>query len=314
MKKNIVVIGGGTGVFTALSGLKKYGHNLSAIVSMADDGGSTGILREEFGILPPGDIRRALVALSDADEIMADLFNYRFEKDGSVSGHSFGNLFITALEQITGDFEKAISEAEKILAVRGKVLPVTLEKTRLHARMENEEVVSGETNINIPRHDPKLKIKEIFLNPVASANPRAIDAILGADIVVVGPGDLYTSVLPNFLVEGIKEAFVKTEAKRIYACNIMTKHGETNNFKASDFAREILRYIGAGNIDYLLVNRERPLAERMRAYESEMAQFVEPDEALENFEPEVVYGEFLRESGDLLRHDPEKLAKAILKI
>ena len=152
------------------------------------------------------------------------------------------------------------------------------------------------------------------MNPSAKANPRAIDAILNADIVVVGPGDLYTSVLPNFLVDGMREALASTKAKRIYACNIMTKHGETNNFSASDFAREILRYVGREGIDYLLVNKERPSEEKMTAYESEKAQFVEPDDELAGLGVEVVYGEFLRESGDLLRHAPEKLAKAILEI
>jgi uncharacterized cofD-like protein len=313
-RKNIVVVGGGTGVFTVLSGLKKYGHNLSAIVSMADDGGSTGILREEFGILPPGDIRRALVALSDADRLMADLFNYRFEKHGSVSGHSFGNLLITALEQITGDFERAIVEAGKILAVRGEVIPVTLQKTKLHAKLENGKVVAGETNIDVPKHNPELRIKKIFLEPRATINPRATAAILGADIVVLGPGDLYTSVLPNFLVEGMRQALQDTKAKRIYICNIMTKHGETHAYKASDFIKEILRHTGESGVDYALVNRERPDDHKMKLYHQEHAYFVEPDKEAEAAGTKVIFGKFLRTSGSLLRHDPEKLARAILEI
>lgn len=301
-------------MFTVLSGLKSYGHNLSAIVSMADDGGSTGILREEFGILPPGDIRRALVALSDADKVLSDLFNYRFEKHGSVSGHSFGNLLITALEQVTGDFEKAISEASKILAVRGKVIPVTLHKTKLHAKMENGKVVKGETNIDVPKHNPDLRIKKIYLEPRAKANPRAVEEIMNADILVMGPGDLYTSVLPNFLVEGIKEAVAKTKAKRIYVCNIMTKHGETNKYRASDFVGEILRYIGGDKIDYVFINRERPEPHKMKLYHQENAYFVEPDAEAEKMGPKIIYGKFLRTSGSLLRHDPDKLAQAILEL
>ena len=205
--KKVVVIGGGTGVFTVLSGLKKYDYALSAIVTMADDGGSTGVLREEFGMLPPGDVRRALVALSASDnKVMSELFNFRFEKESSLKGHSLGNLLLTALEKITGSFSDALKEAVNILNVKGEVIPVTLERTKLHAELENGAIIEGESNIDIPKHDPHLKIINEYLNPKAKANPDAVRAIKEADFVIIGPGDLFTSLIPNLLVDGIPEA------------------------------------------------------------------------------------------------------------
>ncbi len=312
--KHIVVIGGGTGVFTVLSGLKKYPYELTAILTMADNGGSSGVLREEFGILPPGDIRRALVALSPSSSVLAKLFTYRFKDGEGLKGHSFGNLFLTALERITGDFSKAISEAAKILSIKGKILPVTLDKTRLFAKLENNYLVVGETNIDIPKHDPRLSIKEIFLNPPAKANKEAIKAIKEADFIIIGPGDLYSSILPNFLVKGIKEAIVKSKAKKIYVLNIMTKNGETNNFKASDFVKILEKYLGKGVIDYILVNSSKPKARYLNKYLKEKAQVVIFDK--KNFRGskyKVIIAPLLRNS-PLLRHDPEKLAKAIDKI
>lgn len=313
--KKIVVIGGGTGVFTVLTGLKNYPFHLSAIVTTADDGGSSGVLREEFGILPPGDIRRVLVALSSDSPVLANLFNYRFENGTGLKGHSFGNLFLTALERITGDFNQAVKEASKILGIKGKVIPVTLDYTRLFARLENDLLVVGESNIDVPKHDGSLFIEEVFLNPEPKANKEAIKAIKDADIIITGPGDLYTSIIPNFLVKGIKEAVKKSRAKKIYVCNIMTKHGETNKFTAEDFFATLEKYLGKGVIDYFLVNIEKPRNYYLGKYNKEKAELVKYDRKLLSSwkKPRVIFASLLRQ-GPLLRHDPKKLAKAISKL
>lgn len=310
--KKIVVIGGGTGVYTVLTGLKPYFSNLTAIVTMADDGGSTGILREEFGILPPGDIRRALIALSDSDDkMLAQLFSYRFDQGFGLTGHSFGNLLITALERITKDFEKAINEAGKILAIKGRVIPVTLGTSKLVAELEDGEIIKGETNIDIPKHDGHLKIKRAWLEPPAKINPNAEKAILEADAIIIGPGDLYTSIIPNILVGGMKEALKKTKAKIIYLSNVMTKFGETNDFKASDFIKTVSSYLGQGVLDYAVVNSKKPPFKNLAFYIKEKSDFVEPDDDLgKNKGVSIIKSDLLR-SGKLIRHDPEKLGKLI---
>ncbi len=312
--RKIVVIGGGTGVFTVLSGLRNYFSDLTAIVTMADDGGSTGILREEFGILPPGDVRRALIALSGSDnKILSELFNYRFMEGSGLRGHNFGNLMLTALERITGNFQKAIDQGAKILSVRGRVVPVTLENVRLVAELENGQIVRGETNIDIPRHDGRLKIKRVRLLPEAGINPSAKEEIMRADGVVIGPGDLYTSLIPNLLVRGMKDALLKTKGKVIYVVNLMTKFGETNGFRASDFLRTVEDYIGRGIIDYAVVNGKKPAPERLRPYIMEKAGFVEVDR--ENFgaKPILISADLMRSRG-MIRHDYEKTARIIRKL
>lgn len=313
--KKVVVIGGGTGVFTVLTGLKNYSFHLSAIVTTADDGGSSGILREEFGILPPGDIRRALVALSSESPILANLFNYRFENGTGLKGHSFGNLFLTALERITGDFNQAIKEAEKILGIKGKVIPVTLDYTRLFARLENNLLVVGESNIDVPKHNGRLSIEEVFLNPQPKANKDAIKAIKDADIIIFGPGDLYTSIIPNFLVKGIREAIKKSQAKKIYVCNIMTKYGETNKFTAEDFFATLEKYLGKGIIDYFLVNIDKPKKYYLSRYKKEKAELVKYNKKILSSwkKPKVIFARLLRK-GPLLRHDSKKLAKLICQL
>ena len=313
--KKIVVIGGGTGVFTVLTGLKNYPFHLSAIVTTADDGGSSGVLREEFGILPPGDIRRVLVALSSDSPVLANLFNYRFENGTGLKGHSFGNLFLTALERITGDFNQAVKEASKILGIKGKVIPVSLDYTRLFARLENDFLVVGESNIDVPKHDGSLSIEEVFLNPKPKVNKEAIKAIKEADIIIVGPGDLYTSIIPNFLVRGIKEAMKKSRAKKVYVCNTMTKYGETNKFTAEDFFATLEKYLGKGIIDYFLVNIEKPKSCYLGKYNKEKAESVKYDKkTLSSWKkPKVIFARLLRQ-GPLLRHDSNKLAKAISNI
>jgi len=313
--KKIVVIGGGTGVFTVLTGLKDYPFHLTAIVTTADDGGSSGVLREEFGILPPGDIRRVLVALSSDSPVLANLFNYRFENGTGLKGHSFGNLFLTALERITGDFNQAVKEASKILGIKGKVIPVTLNYTRLFARLENDFIVVGESNIDVPKHDGSLFIEEVFLNPEPKANKEAIKAIKDADIIIAGPGDLYTSIIPNFLVKGIKEAIKKSRAKKVYVCNIMTKYGETNKFTAEDFFATLEKYLGKGVIDYFLVNIEKPKNCYLGKYNKEKAGPVKYNKKLLSSwkKPKVIFARLLRQ-GPLLRHDSKKLAKVISSI
>src|SRR5680860_81096 len=313
--KKIVVIGGGTGVFTILTGLKNYPFHLSAIVTTADDGGSSGILREEFGILPPGDIRRVLVALSSDSPVLANLFNYRFENGTGLKGHSFGNLFLTALERITGDFNQAVKEASKILGIKGKVIPVSLDYTRLFARLENDFLVVGESNIDVPKHDGSLFIEEVFLNPEPKANKEAIKAIKEADIIIAGPGDLYTSIIPNFLVKGIKEAIKKSRAKKVYICNTMTKYGETNKITAEDFFDTLEKYLGKGVIDYFLVNVEKPKNCYLGQYNKEKAELVKYDKKILSSwkKPKVIFARLLRQ-GPLLRHDSKKLAKVISNI
>ncbi len=310
--KKIVVIGGGTGVFTVLTGLKPYFDNLTAIVTMADDGGSTGILREEFGILPPGDIRRALVALSNTNnKMLADLFSYRFEQGLGLTGHSFGNLLITVLERITKNFEEAVNEAGKILSVKGRVIPVTLGNARLVAELENGQKIIGETNIDIPKHNGNLRIKKICLKPAVKINPNAKKAIMEADAVIMGPGDIYTSLIPNLLVGGMKDALKKTRAKKIYLSNVMTKFGETSNFKASDFIKTVSDYLGKNVLDYAVINNKKPPLKNLSLYVKEGADFVEPDlEGGKNKKMTIIRSDLLR-SGKLIRHDPKKLGNLI---
>lgn len=311
-KKNIVVIGGGTGIFSVLTGLRKHFDNIVSIVTMADDGGSTGILREDFGILPPGDVRRSLIALSETDDkILSGLFSYRFKEGKGLVGHSFGNLMLTALERITGDFEKAIKEAEKILRVNGEVVPVTLDKSHLCAELENGKIIKGESNIDTPVHDGRIKIKKTWLLSPAKINPRAKKAILEADIIIIGPGDLYTSILPNILVGGVPEALQKTKGVVVYISNLMTKHGETNGFAAHDFLETIEKYLLKGTIDYFLVNSKKPSSSRLKKYATHHSAFVALDHGKFNGKPILIVGDLLRSHG-FIRHDPEKTARIVI--
>lgn len=315
-KKKIVVIGGGTGTYTVLSGLKSHTVDLTAVVSMADDGGSTGKLREEFGVLPPGDIRRALIALSShPDKFLADLFSYRF-REGCVSGHNFGNLILTALERVTGSFEGAIAAASKLLDVRGSVVPVTLSNVRLYAELENGQIIKGEANIDIPKHDGSLKIRRVWLKPRARANPQAIHAIKEADMIVIGPGDVFTSIIPNILVNGIRTAICKSRAKKVYITNLTTKYGETHRFSAQNFLSVFDRYLGRGVIDFIVVNTEKPSVSVLRRYHNKRADWVDYKELIKEKSgkrPIIIKAKLLR-TGNLIRHDPQKLAKALIDI
>ena len=310
--KNIVTVGGGTGSYTVLSGLKYLkGVKLSALVSMADDGGSAGVLREEFGILPPGDVRRVLVAMAHSnDRMLSELFNYRFA-EGGLKGHAFGNIMLTALTRLTGSFENAIYETSRILRVRGMVIPVTLDNVRLCAKLENGAVIRGETNIDIPKHDGRLRIKKLWLDPRARLNKKAREAILAANMVVIGPGDLYTSILPNLVVGGMREAIQKSKARKVYVANIMTKWGETNGFRVADFVRGVEDNLGRGALNYVLINSKHPSPDRLRQYEKESAEFVVAGDL--SRKPVAVFGNFLRRRG-FVRHDPEKLAKVLVSL
>ncbi len=268
MLSKVVIIGGGSGNFSILNGLKLYKSlKLNAIVSMMDDGGSTGILRNEFGILPPGDARQCMVALSEESALIQRLFQHRFQ--GSLGDHSFGNLFHLALSQITGSEEEAILEMSRILKISGEVVPVTLENVCLKAELEDGTNVSGETNIDLPKHNPDLRITRLFTEPLARANPKALEAIENASYIIISPGDLYTSTLPNFLVSGIPQAVVNSDALRIYVCNLMTKHGETTKFAAADHVRVIHEYLGKRCIDIVIVNSKKPSDEQAEEYITE---------------------------------------------
>jgi uncharacterized cofD-like protein len=297
-----------------LTGLKKYPVNLTAIVSMADDGGSTKVLREEFGMLPPGSVRPALVALAKAPQTLAELFNFRFQKGTGLNGHNFGNLFLTALTEQFGSFEKALEEAGKILRIQGQVIPSTLQHIQLVAELENGKIVRGEANIDVPKHDGRLKIQMLWLEPKAKANPKAISAIKAADLIVIGPGDLFSSIIPNFLVEGMSKALRQAQGKKVYICNLMTKFGETAGFLAKDFLDAIEKYLGKNSIDYILVNKTKPSTERVKKYEKEKAEFVAG--SLKEFagrKVKVMRGDFLRKKG-FIRHDPDTLAKALYSL
>ncbi len=307
-------MGGGTGTYTVLTGLKKYPVHLTAIVSMADDGGSTKILREEFGVLPPGSVRPAIVALSNAEQVLSDLFNFRFENGTGLNGHNFGNLLLTALTKQLGNFEKAIAAAGNILHIKGKVIPSTLQDCHLFAELENGTVIEGETNIDVPRHNGNLKIRRIWTEPTAKANPKALREIREADLIVIGPGDLYSSILPNILVKGMSEALRQAQGKKIYICNIMTKFGETTGFDAKDFVSTIEKYLGKGVLDCVLLNTRKPLASRITKYEKEKAAFVElHEEDLKGSSFKVIKKDVLRKRG-LIRHDSEKLAQVLLSL
>lgn len=319
--KNIVVIGGGTGSFTVLSGLKKYPYNLTAIVSMADDGGSTGVLRDELGVLPPGDIRQCLVGLSEAGLLLRNLFNYRFQ-EGGLKGHNFGNLFISALEKATGSFDKAIEEIGNVLKIKGRVMPVTLDKVRLKAKLENGDELEGEREINNSWLISKLGIKKLFLKPQAKANPRALEEIKKADVIIIGPGNLYCSIIPNLLVKGIPEAIKKSRAIKAYNCNLMTKYGHTDDFLIRDFTNTIEKYLGEKVFDYVIFNTKKPLPGLLKKYSSE-GGWVEPDKRTLRSNKKFIGANLVsskiyrQDPADrlkriLIRHDPDKLAKVIV--
>lgn len=309
-RPNVVTIGGGTGLYALLRGLQRYDLCVTAVVTMMDDGGSTGLLRDEFGVLPPGDVRRCIVALSESPELMKELFQYRFDR-GALKGHSFGNLFITALKEITGSDDAAIAEAAKLLNVKGHVLPVTLDNRRLRATLENGQVVEGETNIDIPQHDGRLRIRSLDLDADATANPKVIEALRGADMIILGPGDLYGSVIANLLVGGVREAIQASKARVVYIANLMTKYGETHGFALHDFVRTMESYLGEGVIDYVVFSGSRIPKQVQEVYAATGSEPVRVDyRTLKEFGAQFVRAPLVTR-GDVMRHDSRKLARVI---
>ncbi|MEM3154874.1 MAG: YvcK family protein [Candidatus Woesearchaeota archaeon] len=308
----VVVIGGGTGSFTVLRGLKDKVEDLSAVVSIFDSGGSAGLLRDEFGILPPGDVRRCLVALADENDMLRKLFMFRFDEHSSLQGHSFGNLFLTALTEITGSEAEAIRQASRILRIRGRVLPVSYDLCHVCAELENGQKIKGETNIDIPRHDPNLRITKLWLEPSAQANPEAVNAIVQADLVVIGPGDVYSSIIPNLLAKGIPEALKKTKAKKVYVCNVMTKHGETTGFKASDFLNEIVKYGGSPDLIICNTGQGSPALLKKYANQNQFPVQIDTDK-IEKTGVKLITGDVIS-SAEIIRHDSEKLSKLLISL
>ncbi|MBR6298796.1 MAG: YvcK family protein [Candidatus Gastranaerophilales bacterium] len=313
----IVAIGGGTGLSMLLKGIKKLTNNITAIVTVGDDGGSSGRLREQMGVLPPGDIRNCIAALADDDDIVTKLFQYRFKTGEGLEGHSFGNLFITAMTAICGDMVSAIKESSKVLLIRGRVLPATCDDMKLYAKMEDDSIVKGESNIP----EAGKRIMRLGCEPAdCKAIPEALEAIHNADLIIMGPGSLYTSVISNFLVKDITRAVWNAKAKKIYVCNVMTQVGETDNYSVSDHVKTIFDHTHLDDIDdskkniidAVLVNNfiPRNLAEK---YEQAGSLPVEIDiTELRRMGVEVVQKNLLEDSKEgLVRHSYSKVAKAI---
>ena len=331
----IVSVGGGTGLSTLLSGLKafvgkdslsqshsdaRWVETLTAVVTVTDDGGSSGRLREEFQILPPGDIRNCMAALAEDEHLLTRLFQYRFESDGHLSGHSFGNLFLAALASVTGDFLEAIKVSSEVLAIKGRIFPSTVEDVALVAELEDGRVIQGETSI-VESRTPirRLRLSTDSCSPL----PETLDAIKHADLITIGPGSLYTSIIPNLLVDRIVDAMCASEALKVYICNIMTQPGETDNFDVTDHLRVLFEYSPNLELDYVVVNtapigaslREKYLADGAAQVEFESVMRnpsrLETPERVHSFQ--LICCDVLYEDG-LVRHDPDKLARLILEL
>ncbi len=306
----IVAVGGGTGLSVLLSGLKAYSSNISAVVTVADDGGSSGRLRQQFDVLPPGDIRNCLVALADAPALMRDLFQFRFDKNSEFSGHSFGNLFLTVMTRLTGDFEKAIKETSKVLALRGQVIPSTLDNVKLVAHYRDGSTVVGE-NLIPKALRPISKVTLIPEQPLAT--PDALKAVKEAQIIVLGPGSLYTSIIPNLLIREISQAIAESGAIKVYVCNVMTQPGETDSYTVSDHIKALAIHSWPHILDYCVVNNGEVPQEVLGRYSKQNSQLVINDRRkVENMGYRVVEEDFSMIQDGVIRHDPEKLARIIL--
>lgn len=318
--KKVVVLGGGSGTYQVLTGLKKYSLDLSAVISMCDSGGSTGKLRRELGVLPPGDVRRAILALSDlpfAQKTLQEVFNFRFENGESLSGHSLGNILLAALVQITGSMDRAIDEAARILNASGNVFPVTLDKTNLVAILEDGTRVHGETNIDMRNFKLDYGIKRVYLSPRARVFNKAAEAVKEADLIVLGPGDLYTSLIPTLLVAGVPEAIARSRGKLLFVVNLMTKRGETDDYTASTFVESLGNYLGEarGKLAYVLVNKKlnTPKSKVVSWYKYHGSKPVKNDIADIKNGFRVIERDFV-DTTTFFRHSPEKLAKTIVAL
>ncbi|MBR1807535.1 MAG: YvcK family protein [Selenomonadaceae bacterium] len=304
----VTVIGGGHGLSVLLRGIKTSTNNVAAVVTVADDGGSSGRLREELGIIPPGDLRNCLVALADTEPLMEKLFQYRFEGNTALAGHSFGNLFIAAMNEVTGDMETALKESSKVLAVKGRVIPASKEHVRLDAVMTDGTVVEGESQI--PEAHKTIRRVQLYPKHV-TAVPAALEAIESADAIILGPGSLYTSIMPNLLVDGVADALRKSKAIKIYICNVLTQPGETDGYSAANHAKAILDHTGKGAIDYVLVN-STPIPDEM--WQGTAATPVTIDEDKVNALGCGLVKADLMSTSEVGRHDPEKLCAAVMKM
>lgn len=324
--KHIVCIGGGTGTFVALKGLKHYTHNLSAIVTMSDSGGSNQRIRDEFGLLPTSDIRQCLVALSDENGgagLLRKLFMYRFEKGTGLAGMTFGNLFMAALSDILGSQKEAIRQTGNVLRIHGNVIPVSFTNTNLFAEYENGQVVTEEHLIDEPEHDGTMNITKVYLKPKAKANDEALAAIAAADLIVLGPGDLYTSIIPNLLVNGVGEAIATSSAKKAYVLNLMTKYGQTYNFKASDHVNTLNAHIG-GTLDYVIINTaslpEQAVEHYRKSHETPVVDDLSDEATYTTVRGNVISRVLTtKDKSDalvrsLIRHDSGKLAKILVSL
>jgi len=325
--KHVVVIGGGTGTYVVLSALKNYPVQLTAIVAMTDSGGSTGRLRDQYGVLPPGDIRQALVALSEESKIWRQLFTYRFQ-GGDFDGHNFGNIFLSTIEQMAGSLPKAIKLSQKLLKTKGTVLPVTIDKTTLHAKLEDGRTISSEHEIDALGQNWNLPVKrivKIWSTPKSQITKEVKQALEKADCIIIGPGDLYTSVLPNFLVTGMSEALVKSHAKKLFVVNLMTKRGQTDGYKTSDFVAELKKYVKGLTLDYVLINNGRITKDVVGWYQKTCEVSPVENDLWDSKSTKVIstdivsktqYGKTIsdRIQRSLIRHDPEKLGRALAKI
>ena len=308
---HIVVIGGGTGLSVLLRGLKEYTSNITAVVSVADDGGSSGRIREEFGMVPVGDIRNCIVALSDREDLMEQVFNYRFERGEGLKGHSLGNLLLVGMSYLTGSFHDAVSNINEVLHIRGKVVPVTDEPVTLKAILDDDTEIVGESCVSCSeRPIVRLMIEPEDVKPL----DEALEAIAAADAVVLGPGSLFTSIIPNLLVDGITDAVISSSAMKFYVCNVMTQSGETDFFTAQDHLNALLEHSRKGITDYIVVNdQENVEKELLDRYKEEGAIPVRYDkEALEAMGVKVLEADLLNEK-EVLRHNSARLAEVIMK-
>lgn len=323
--KRIVCIGGGTGTFVALKGLKQYPCHLSAIVTMSDSGGSNKRIRDEFGLLPTSDIRQCFVALSDETRgagLLRKLFMYRFEKGEGISGMTFGNLFMAALSDILGSQQEAIKQTGKVLRIRGTVIPVSFTDTNLYARYEDGHIVTEEHLIDEPAHDGHLKINQVYLKPKAEANPEAILAIKKADLIVLGPGDLYTSLIPNLLVDGISSAIKENRGQKVYVMNLMTKYGQTVGFSADDHIKTLEKFIGTA-LTQVIINTGQLPNEALEIY-AKYQEIPVPDTLKHAYynvvRADVVGNQVVQKATSdalvrsLIRHDSDKLARILVQL
>ena len=313
----VTALGGGTGLSTMLRGLKYYTNNLTAIVTVADDGGGSGMLRQDLGMPPPGDIRHCMEALANAEPVMQQLLTYRFpEGSGNLTGQSFGNLILAALNGISDSFDQAVARMSEVLAISGRVLPVTNENVALEATFENGTRVLGESKISAFKKEQDCRIESVRLLPEhPQALPAAIQAIEEAELILLGPGSLYTSVIPNLLVDGIARAVCASKALKIYICNIMTQDGETEGMTASDHVAALLRHSGPGLVDICLCNSAPVRTSLLERYRAEDAAPILVDrERIRAMGLELEEYPVASEGGDYARHDPDRLAAAVLDV